>query len=75
MTGDPVATGLAASLARPGGNVTGVSILTDEVDAKQLELLKETVPGLTRVESCRTLPILSGRLDLRSSRLGHPHWV
>jgi putative ABC transport system substrate-binding protein len=49
MTGDPVATGLVASLAHPGGNVTGTSILTDEVDAKQLELLKEAVPGLRRV--------------------------
>jgi putative ABC transport system substrate-binding protein len=49
MTGDPVGTGLVASLAKPGGNVTGVSIVTDELDAKQLELLREAVPRLARV--------------------------
>jgi putative ABC transport system substrate-binding protein len=46
---DPVAAGYAASLARPGGNVTGVFLDQPEVSAKQLRLLKEIVPGLTRV--------------------------
>jgi len=46
---DPVADGYAASLARPGGNVTGVFLGQPEVSAKQLQLLKEMVPGLTRV--------------------------
>jgi putative ABC transport system substrate-binding protein len=46
---DPVAAGYAASLARPGGNVTGVFLDQPEVSAKQLQLLKEMVPGLTRV--------------------------
>jgi putative ABC transport system substrate-binding protein len=46
---DPVATGLAASLARPGGNITGLSRMGPVVAAKQLELLKETVPGLSHV--------------------------
>ncbi len=46
---DPVAAGYAASLARPGGNVTGVFLDQPEVSAKQMQLLKEMVPGLTRV--------------------------
>ena len=46
---DPVATGLVDSLARPGGNITGISRLTRELSGKRLELLTEVVPGLSRV--------------------------
>ena len=46
---DPVASGFVASLARPGGNITGFSTLSAELHGKQLELLKQTVPGLARV--------------------------
>jgi putative tryptophan/tyrosine transport system substrate-binding protein len=46
---DPVGAGLAASLARPGGNVTGLGLFIPEVSAKGLALLKEVVPSLTRV--------------------------
>jgi len=46
---DPVATGLANSLRRPGGNLTGISILAPEMAAKRLELLREIIPGLMRV--------------------------
>lgn len=46
---DPVGAGLAASLARPGGNVTGIGLLVPELSAKALVLLKEAVPRVTRV--------------------------
>jgi ABC-type uncharacterized transport system substrate-binding protein len=46
---DPVGNGFVASLARPGGNITGLSTLAPEISGKQLELLKEIVPGLSRV--------------------------
>jgi len=47
--GDPVASGFVASLARPGGNITGLSTLAPEISGKRLELLKEIVPKLSRV--------------------------
>jgi putative tryptophan/tyrosine transport system substrate-binding protein len=47
--GDPVASGFVASLARPGGNITGLSNLAPELSGKRLELLKEIVPRLSRV--------------------------
>ena len=47
--GDPVAAGLVASLARPGGNVTGFSALATDLNTKRLEVLKDAVPKLSRV--------------------------
>jgi len=47
--GDPVATGLVASLARPGGNVTGLTNLASELSAKRLDLVRELVPGISQV--------------------------
>jgi len=47
--GDPVGAGLVSSLARPGGNVTGLSNLAEGLSAKWLELLRQTVPGIVRV--------------------------
>ena len=49
LSGDPVAAGFVASLANPGGNVTGLSPMSAEYSAKLLELLKETIPLLSRV--------------------------
>jgi putative ABC transport system substrate-binding protein len=46
---DPVGSGFVASLARPGGNITGLSILSPEISGKRLELLREIVPRLSRV--------------------------
>lgn len=46
---DPVGTGLVASLARPGGNITGVTSVSGELGGKLLELLKEIIPRLSRV--------------------------
>jgi hypothetical protein len=47
--GDPGGTGLVVSLAKPGGNVTGMSMMVPEVATKRLELLKEAAPGISRV--------------------------
>jgi putative tryptophan/tyrosine transport system substrate-binding protein len=48
-SGDPLGSGLVASLARPGGNVTGMSLMTPDIGGKRLELLKELLPRLARV--------------------------
>jgi putative ABC transport system substrate-binding protein len=58
--GDPVAIGLVASLARPGGNLTGLSLQAPDLAGKRLELLREVVPRLRRVA------ILAN--------VGKPHW-
>ena len=47
--GDPVGTGLVASMARPGGNITGVTEFSTDLSGKRLQLLTEAVPGISRV--------------------------
>jgi putative tryptophan/tyrosine transport system substrate-binding protein len=49
LAGDPVGAGIVTSLSRPGGNVTGVSVLASELEPKRLELLKRLLPNLTKV--------------------------
>jgi putative ABC transport system substrate-binding protein len=51
---DPVGAGLIASLARPGGNLTGISTLSPELNTKRLEILKDAIPKLSRVGFLRT---------------------
>jgi ABC-type uncharacterized transport system substrate-binding protein len=62
---DPVGNGFVASLAHPGGNITGLSSLAPEISGKQLELLKETVPKLSRVAVLGTSTIPGQPLQLR----------
>lgn len=74
-SGDPVGSGFAASLARPAGNITGLSIITTDLGPKQIELLKTMVPTLSRVavfvdpRSPRYSAILKS-LDTAAQRLG-----
>ena len=49
MTEDMVAAGFAASLARPGGNITGISLMSPELDGKRQDILIEAVPGVRRI--------------------------
>jgi putative ABC transport system substrate-binding protein len=68
MTGssfDPVAAGFINSLARPGGNVTGLSVLSKELDGKRLELLKEAVTKLARVAVLYAPPSQGRVLDVQ----------
>ena len=57
-SGDPVGGGLVASLARPGGNVTGLATLVPDLAGKRLELLREVVPGLGRLAVLKPIPII-----------------
>src|SRR5712692_5206951 len=63
--GDPVGTGLVVSLARPGGNVTGLSIQQTDVGAKRLELLREAIPGLRRLAVMAHLGSPGATLEMR----------
>jgi len=65
---DPIAEGFVASLARPGGNVTGRALLTPELASKRLELLKETVPRVSRVGVLWNPGVSSANLELRATR-------
>ena len=66
---DPVASGFVASLARPGGNITGLSTLAPEISGKRLELLKEIVPKLSRVAVLGTSTSPGNAQELREVEL------
>jgi putative ABC transport system substrate-binding protein len=59
---DPVRAGFVASLARPGGNITGLALFSDDIGTKQLSLLKEALPGLSRVAILMN-PVMSADQD------------
>ena len=63
--GDPVGLGLVANLARPGGNITGVSSIAPELAAKRLALLKEAVPAMTRVAVLANAAIPPAEIAMR----------
>jgi putative tryptophan/tyrosine transport system substrate-binding protein len=67
MTDDMVSSGLVASLARPGGNTTGVSILASELDVKRLEVLHEFVPQARRIAILADTTTISTRAQLASA--------
>jgi putative ABC transport system substrate-binding protein len=66
---DPVGNGLVASLARPGGNITGLSVFSPELGGKRLELLKEIVPKLSRVVVLGSSTLPGNAQTLRETEL------
>jgi len=69
---DPLGTGHVASLARPGGNATGLSLMMTETNVKGLELLKEAIPGLSRVAVIWDPATPSHRPGLRAAEIAGP---
>ncbi len=68
VSADPVADGLVESLAQPGGNVTGLSIMTDDIAGKRLELLREAIPGLARVAIMLDVGFFRWEVDLKQNQ-------
>ena len=67
VAGDPVGTGLVASLARPGSNLTGLSTQSSDIAAKRLELMREVVPGLRRLAIMANSASLAAMLEFREA--------
>ena len=65
LSGDPVAQGLAASMARPGGNFTGMSLQSTELAGKRLELLHEVIPGIRRLAILEYVGFSGATLEIR----------
>jgi putative ABC transport system substrate-binding protein len=66
---DPVGAGFAASLARPGGNITGLSAYSPELNGKRVELLKEAVPHLSRVALLMSPKVPGNPMDLKETEV------
>jgi putative ABC transport system substrate-binding protein len=64
---DPVGTGFVSSMARPGGNITGFTSISPELSAKKLELLREVVPGISRVAIMWNPEIRGALLDYKAT--------
>jgi putative ABC transport system substrate-binding protein len=71
--GDPVRYGLVASLARPGGNATGVALLTTDLAEKRLQLFKDMVPGISRVAVLHEKNFAPGDIELKQLVAVAPH--
>jgi len=69
IIGDPVAAGLVDSLARPGGNATGFSIVAPELSGKRLQLLKEIVPGISGVAVLSNVSNPQSQIELREMQV------
>src|SRR5262245_45681005 len=69
VVGDPVGVGVVASVARPGGNVTGLSVQQPDTAGKRLELLREVVPGLRRLAIMANNDNASTALDMREAQV------
>ena len=73
--GDPVGTGLVASLARPGGNITGLTSISPELDGKRLELLREIIPGMSHIavfwNSASPLQVVGERRTQAAAKVVH----
>jgi len=72
--GDPIAAGFIASLARPGANITGASLLATELTAKRLKLLKEVLPALTRLAVFWSAANASAVQKLKQLQAAAPHF-
>ena len=70
VANDPVDAGLVLSLTRPGGTVTGLAVMGSDMTAKRLELLREAVPGLTRIATLWNPNNPSSRSELRETEAG-----
>ena len=68
IIGDPVAVGLVQSLARPGGNATGFSIVAPDLSGKRLQLLKELIPGLSSVAVISTVTNPQAPIELKETQ-------
>ena len=68
LAGDPVGSGLVASLARPGGNVTGLSIQSSDLAGKRIDLLREVLPGLRRLAIIANIDYSGAALEIAEAK-------